>query len=42
MVQNIDIVVIIYRYTKNMLQNIDNIVLYFELCMKYFYDTKHC
>lgn len=34
MVQNIDIVVIIYIYTKNVIQNIDDIVLYIELCMK--------
>ena len=31
MVQNIDTVVIIYSYTKNILQNIDNIVLYIEI-----------
>ena len=34
MVQNIDIVVIIYIYTKNVIQNIDDIVLYIKLCMK--------
>ena len=34
MVQNIDIVVIIYIYTKNVIQNNDDIVLYIELCMK--------
>ena len=34
MVQNIDIVGIIYIYTKNVIQNIDDIVLYIELCMK--------
>ena len=34
MVQNIGTIVIIFSYTKNMLENIDNKVLYIELWVK--------